>query len=70
MLTRQQTAELLGFVEAHATDRAMKKHPTFPRPLYSFSRSPRWLRRDVESWLRARAKAAQRREVMLERIAR
>lgn len=60
-LNRQHVAAMLGFTDARATDRAMAKHPDFPRPFHPFSRSPRWRRVDVQDWINRHAQAAQER---------
>lgn len=59
MLTRAQVAELVGFVDAHATDRLVREHADFPRPIHPFKRSPRWVREEVEKWIRRQHRAAQ-----------
>ena len=58
VLTRGQTVELCGFVDEDSIYHLLKQ-PGFPKPFYPFSRSPRWLRKDVERWLAIQARKAQ-----------
>lgn len=66
VLTRLQVVEACGFVHPN-TIKKLLALPGFPQPFYAFSRSPRWMKSQVLAWLKKQARAAQTREIEMER---
>ena len=51
LLTFEEVADLLRLQRTAARNRL--NMPDAPRPIHISQRSPRWIRSDVEAWLRA-----------------